>query len=57
MEHEIDGWIEQLGQCKPLSEGDVKKLCDKVCSDRSVLAWLFCVSICKKMVSKSYFSL
>jgi hypothetical protein len=31
MEHEIDGWIEQLSQCKPLSEADVKKLCDKVC--------------------------
>jgi len=30
MEHEIDGWIEQLSQCKPLSEVDVKKLCDKV---------------------------
>lgn len=30
MEHEIDGWIEQLSQCKQLPEGDVKKLCDKV---------------------------
>ena len=30
MEHEIDGWIEQLSQCKQLSEVDVKKLCDKV---------------------------
>jgi len=30
MEHEIDGWIEQLSQCKQLSEADVKKLCDKV---------------------------
>ncbi|KAJ3517587.1 hypothetical protein NLJ89_g397 [Agrocybe chaxingu] len=29
MEHEIDGWIEQLSQCKQLSEADVKKLCDK----------------------------
>lgn len=29
---EIDGWIEQLGQCKQLTEADVKKLCDKVCS-------------------------
>lgn len=32
MEHEIDGWIEQLSQCKQLPEADVKKLCDKVCS-------------------------
>jgi hypothetical protein len=30
MEHEVDGWIEQLSQCKQLSEADVKKLCDKV---------------------------
>jgi serine/threonine-protein phosphatase 2A catalytic subunit len=30
MEHEIDGWIEQLSQCKQLAENDVKKLCDKV---------------------------
>jgi len=30
MEHEIDGWIEQLSQCKQLTENDVKKLCDKV---------------------------
>jgi hypothetical protein len=30
MEHEIDGWIEQLSQCKQLPEPDVKKLCDKV---------------------------
>lgn len=31
MEHEVDGWISQLSQCKQLSEADVKKLCDKVC--------------------------
>jgi len=30
MEHEIDAWIEQLSQCKQLTEADVKKLCDKV---------------------------
>jgi serine/threonine-protein phosphatase 2A catalytic subunit len=30
MELEIDGWIQQLSQCKQLSEADVKKLCDKV---------------------------
>lgn len=27
---EVDGWIAQLMQCKPLSEAEVKKLCDKV---------------------------
>ena len=31
MEHEVDGWIAQLSQCKQLSEADVKRLCDKVC--------------------------
>jgi hypothetical protein len=30
MEREIDGWIQQLTQCKQLTEADVKKLCDKV---------------------------
>lgn len=29
-EHEVDAWIEQLSQCKQLTEADVKKLCDKV---------------------------
>ncbi|KAF5391615.1 hypothetical protein D9757_002423 [Collybiopsis confluens] len=29
MEQEIDGWIEQLSQCKQLSEADVKRLCEK----------------------------
>lgn len=32
MEHEIDAWLEQLSQCKQLTEADVKKLCDKACS-------------------------
>lgn len=41
MEHEIDGWIEQLSQCKPLTEADVKKLCDKVCTDGSPVAVVF----------------
>lgn len=31
MSDEVDGWIVQLMQCKPLSEAEVKKLCDKVC--------------------------
>lgn len=26
---EVDGWIAQLGECKQLTETDVKKLCDK----------------------------
>jgi hypothetical protein len=28
---DVDAWIAQLMQCKPLSEAEVKKLCDKVC--------------------------
>lgn len=27
---ELDGWIEQLGECKQLSENQVKALCEKV---------------------------
>jgi len=27
---ELDHWIEQLMECKPLSEAQVKTLCDKV---------------------------
>lgn len=27
---DVDAWISQLMQCKPLSEAEVKKLCDKV---------------------------
>lgn len=38
MEHEIDGWIAQLSQCKQLSEADVKKLCDKVCPSKMLVA-------------------
>ena len=26
----LDKWIEQLKQCKPLEEGQVKQLCEKV---------------------------
>lgn len=27
---ELDQWIEQLNECKQLSEGQVKTLCEKV---------------------------
>lgn len=27
---ELDQWIEQLNECKQLSEGQVKSLCEKV---------------------------
>ena len=27
---ELDAWVDSLKQCKQLSEGDVKRLCDKV---------------------------
>jgi hypothetical protein len=36
MEQEIDAWLEQLRQCKPLTESEVKKLCDKACSDDTI---------------------
>lgn len=28
---DVDQWIEQLYECKPLSENQVKTLCEKVC--------------------------
>lgn len=28
---ELDQWIEQLNECKQLSENQVKTLCEKVC--------------------------
>lgn len=28
---ELDQWIEQLNECKQLSESQVKTLCEKVC--------------------------
>ncbi len=28
---ELDQWIEQLNECKQLSENQVKSLCEKVC--------------------------
>lgn len=30
MEKEVDGWIEQLKQCKQLEENSIKILCEKV---------------------------
>lgn len=27
---EIDSWVSHLSQCKQLTEGDVKRLCEKV---------------------------
>ncbi|KAJ6513598.1 serine/threonine specific protein phosphatase Sit4 [Mycena vitilis] len=35
MEHELDAWVEQLSQCKQLTEAQVKILCDKT---REILA-------------------
>jgi hypothetical protein len=32
MEQEVDAWLEQLRQCKQLTEAEVQKLCDKECS-------------------------
>jgi hypothetical protein len=50
---DVDGWIAQLMGCKPLSETEVKKLCDKVSAgpleakDR-VAAGLGCGAGCKR---------
>ena len=29
----LDGWIENLMNCKQLAENDVQRLCDRVCYD------------------------
>ena len=31
----LDGWIEGLMNCKQLAEGDVQRLCDRVCEINS----------------------
>jgi hypothetical protein len=41
-----DVWIAQLMNCKPLSEGEVKKLCDKV--SRGDVPVVQCQVTCKK---------
>jgi hypothetical protein len=41
-----DVWIAQLMNCKPLSEGEVKKLCDKV--SRGDVPVVLCQATCKK---------
>jgi hypothetical protein len=44
---DVDAWIAQLMQCKPLSEVEVKKLCEKVShtsiskSYSEAMAWVF----------------
>lgn len=35
--NQLDGWIETLMQCKQLSELDVQRLCEKVCSETSFI--------------------
>jgi hypothetical protein len=41
-----DVWIAQLMNCKPLSEGEVKKLCDKV--SRGDVPVVLYQAICKQ---------
>ena len=38
---ELDGWIEQLMECKQLAESNVKTLCEKV-SQKIIVFILFC---------------
>lgn len=39
---ELDQWIEQLNECKQLSENQVKILCEKVSSVRSLVSVALC---------------
>lgn len=34
--HDIDKWIERLYDCKPLSEAEVKSLCEQVCIFKAI---------------------
>lgn len=37
---ELDQWIEQLNECKQLSENQVKTLCEKVCWQRNYAKYM-----------------
>ena len=50
---ELDGWIEQLMECKQLAETHVKTLCEKVSQKFSAKLQQSPVKICLK---KFYFS-
>lgn len=45
MEQELDQWVEQLSQCKQLTEDNVKKLCDKVSSKHNFDQYLLSASL------------
>lgn len=52
---ELDQWIEQLNDCKQLSENQVKTLCEKVkkcvyCVEVSGIVWCYfqCLNILKQ---------
>jgi len=38
--NQLDGWIENLMQCKQLNEIDVQRLCEKVCPSHDLGASL-----------------
>lgn len=37
---DLDQWIEQLNECKQLTESQVKTLCDMVSSRSRLFAWI-----------------
>ena len=45
---DLDEWIEQLFDCKQLSESQVKTVCDKV-SAKCLLLLNICINIFKKV--------
>lgn len=48
----LDGWIESLMNCKQLAEGDVQRLCDKVCGHLSAVVFVvsFVEADCESLV-------
>lgn len=52
---ELDQWIEQLNDCKQLTENQVKTLCDKVSFELYSNLFCFCLS-CNLTIHLSFIS-
>jgi hypothetical protein len=47
---ELDQWIEQLNECKQLTESQVKTLCDKVKKSLDLAPYYLCLSLFTTLV-------
>ena len=54
----LDGWIENLVNCKQLAESEVRRLCDKVnamqvsLKNQSALLWSFALSVIDRIMQR-----